>query len=175
MTRSGSHESASPNVQPLDQQQNLLGAVMRDAILAAAGAAADSAIAMEAAQPADAGETAALREASARAAGEVEGIKQGSASERARIKSIITSDQAKGREELAYYFAFDTDLAAETVLLALSKSPAAKTTLDNAMAREAQPKLGAGGERGSGEPPRMVSTEEVYARRRAAVAAVSQR
>ena len=29
---------------------------------------------------------------------------------------IITSDQAKGREELAHYFAFDTDLAADTVL-----------------------------------------------------------
>jgi hypothetical protein len=43
------------------------------------------------------------------------------------------------------------------------------------MAREAQPKLGVGGERASGDPPRMISTEEVYARRRAAVAAVSQR
>ena len=59
----------------------------------------------------------------------------------------------EGREELAHYFAFDTELAAETVLLALAKSPAAKTTLDNAMAREAQPKLGADGERGSTEPP----------------------
>jgi hypothetical protein len=92
-----------------------------------------------------------------------------------RIKSIIASDQAKGREELAHYFAFDTDLAADTVLSALSKSPAAKTNLDSAMALEAQPRLGAGGERGSAEPPRMISTEEVYARRRAAVAAISQR
>lgn len=150
---------------------------MRDVILAAAGAAADAAVvpASEPAQPADAGETAALREAAVRTAGEAEGIKQGSASERARIKSIITSEQAKGREELAHYFAFDTDLAADTVLSALSKSPAAKTNLDSAMAREAQPKLGAGGERVSSEPPRMISTEEVYARRRAAVAAVSQR
>lgn len=87
----------------------------------------------------------------------------------------LTSDQANGREDLAHYFAFDTDLAADTVLSALSKSPAAKTRLDSAMAREAQPKLGAGGERSSGELPRMISTEEVYARRRAAVAAVSQR
>ena len=150
---------------------------MRDVILAAAGVAADSAVVpdLEAAQPADAGETAALREAAARAAGEAEGITQGSASERARIKSIITSDQAKGREELAHYFAFDTELAADTVLSALSKSSAAKANLDSAMAREAQPKLGAGGERPSAEPPRMISTEEVYARRRAAVAAVSQR
>jgi hypothetical protein len=150
---------------------------MRDVILAAAGMVAEGGVvpASEAVQPADAGETVALRAAAARSAGEAEGIKQGSASERARIKSIITSDQAKGREELAHYFAFDTELAADTVLSALSKSPVAKTNLDNAMAREAQPKLGAGGERGSTVPPRMISTEEVYARRRAAVAAVSQR
>jgi hypothetical protein len=120
-------------------------------------------------------ETAALREATARAAGETEGIEQGSTTERDRIKAIISSDQAKGREELAQYFAFDTDLAAETVLLALSKSPATKSNLDTAMARESQPKLGTGGERVFAEPPRMISTEEVYARRRAAVAAVSQR
>jgi hypothetical protein len=129
----------------------------------------------ESAQAAETSETAALREAAARAAGEADGVKKGGASERGRIKSIITSDQAKGREELAHYFAFDTDLAAETVLLALSKSPAAKTNLDSAMAREAQPNLGTGGERVSAEPPRMISTEEVYARRRAAVATVSQR
>jgi hypothetical protein len=150
---------------------------MREVILAAAGAAADGTVVpdIESAQTAEAGETSALREAAVRAAGEAEGVKKGSATERDRIKSIITSDQAKGREELAHYFAFDTDLAAETVLSALSKSPAAKTNLDSAMAREAQPKLGTGGERVSAEPPRMISTEEVYARRRAAVAAVSQR
>jgi hypothetical protein len=150
---------------------------MQDVILAAAGAAADGTVMpdVESAQTVDAGETAALREAAARAAGEAEAVKKGIANERDRIKSIITSDQAEGREELAHYFAFDTDLAGDTVLLALAKSPAAKTTLDNAMVREAQPKLGVGGERGSGEPPRMISTEEVYARRRAAVAAVSQR
>ena len=150
---------------------------MRDVIFAAAGEAADTTFVptretSEHTEPRDDGTT---KVTQARAAGEAEGVKQGSASERARIKSIITSDQAKGREELAHYFAFDTDLVAETVLLALSKSPAAKTNLDSAMAREAQPKLGAGGERASGEPPRMISTEEVYARRRAAVAAVSQR
>jgi hypothetical protein len=150
---------------------------MQHVILAAAGAAADGTVVpdVEAAQAADAGEPPALRDAAARAAGEAEGVKKGSASERDRIKSIITSDRAKGREELAHYFAFDTDLAADTVLSALSKSPAAKTNLDSAMAREAQPKLGTGGEHGSSEPPRMISTEEVYARRRAAVAAVSQR
>jgi hypothetical protein len=150
---------------------------MRDVILAAAGEA-DNATLMPARETSGQGETRediSAQLAQARSAGETEGIKQGSASERGRIKSIITSDQANGREELAHYFAFDTDLAADTVLSALSKSPAAKTNLDSAMAREAQPKLGAGGERGSTELPRMISTEEVYARRRAAVAAITQR
>jgi hypothetical protein len=115
---------------------------MRDVILAAAGQAADE-------TPMHAHETSEHAElpddmtvAQARSGGETEGVKKGSASERTRIKSIITSDQAKGREELAHYFAFDTDLAADTVLTALAKSPAAKITLDNAMALEAQPKLG---------------------------------
>ena len=82
---------------------------MQDVILAAAGAAADGSVVrdVESAQAADVGETAALREVAARAAGEAEGVKKGSASERDRIKSIITSDRAKSREELAHYFAFD--------------------------------------------------------------------
>lgn len=150
---------------------------MRDVILAAAGEADDATL-MPSRGTSGQGEPRediSAQLAQARSAGETEGIKQGSASERARIKSIITSEQAKGREELAHYFAFDTDLAADTVLSALSKSPAAKTNLDSAMAREAQPKLGAGGERASAEQSRMINTEEVYARRRAAVAAVSQR
>ena len=75
---------------------------MRDVILAAAGEAADttSMPARESghAEPRD-DMTAQLTQA--RSAGETEGVKQGSTSERARIKAIITSDQAKGREELA--------------------------------------------------------------------------
>ena len=63
---------------------------MREVILAAAGAAANSAVTLETAQPADAIETAALREAAARSAVEAEGVMQGSASERGRIKAIIT-------------------------------------------------------------------------------------
>lgn len=133
---------------------------MRDVILAAASEAADATLvpARETSGPAEPHDDIAAQLTQVRSAGEAEGIRQGSASERARIKSIITSDQANGREDLAHYFAFDTDLAADTVLSALSKSPAAKTRLDSAMAREAQPKLGAGGERSSGELPRMIST-----------------
>lgn len=129
---------------------------MRDVILAAAGEAAHATVlpTRETNGPAEPRED---MTAQARSVGEAEGIKQNSASVSARIKSIITSDQAKGREDLAHYFAFETELAADTVLLALAKSPAAKTNLDSAMAREAQPKLGAGGERASAEPPRMIT------------------
>ena len=88
---------------------------MRDVILAAAGEAADATLmpTRETNGPAEPRDDMTEQLAQARSAGEAEGIKKGSASERARIKSIITSDQAKGREELAHYFAFDTDLAAE--------------------------------------------------------------
>jgi hypothetical protein len=94
--------------------------------------------------------------------------------ERERIKGILTSEAAKGRENLAQYFAFDTEFPAEVALAALAKSPATKGSLDEAMAREAQPKLGSGGERTTNQPPRVISTEDVYARRRAAVAAASK-
>lgn len=149
---------------------------MRDVILAAAGEAADvtTLAPHETTGPVETSEDITTRVAQARTAGEVEGLKQGSASERTRIRSIITADAAKGREELAHYFAFDTELAAEFVLVALAKSPAAKSNLDSAMAREVQPKLGAGGERTSNEPPRVISTEDVYARRRAAMTAAAK-
>lgn len=150
---------------------------MRDVILAAAGAAADvtTLAPHENTGPAETSEDIATRVAQARMAGEAEGLKQGSASERIRIRSIITSEAAKGREELAHYFAFDTELAAEFVLVALAKSPAAKSNLDSAMAREVQPKLGAGGDRSSAEPQRVINTEEIYARRRAAASGASAR
>lgn len=86
---------------------------MRDVILAGAGEAVDATImpTRETNGPAEPREDMAAQLAHARSAGEAEGIKQGSTSERDRIKSIITSDQAKGREELAHYFAFDTELS----------------------------------------------------------------
>lgn len=45
--------------------------------------------------------------------------------ERARIAAIVGGEEAKGREELAHYFAFETDMSAETVAAALKKAPAA--------------------------------------------------
>lgn len=150
---------------------------MRDVILAAAGAAAetDTMPARHAAAPVAAANDIAIQLGEARAVGVTEGARQGGLLERERVKSILMSESAKGRESLAQYFAFETDFPAEVALAALAKSPLAKGGLDDAMSREARPKLGAGGEHASAEPPRMISTEDIYARRRAAVAAVAKR
>jgi hypothetical protein len=149
---------------------------MRDAILAAAGEAAETTTFAVREIPAavDADAESDRRESAAREAGEAEGMKKGSASERARIKTIIGSEQAKGREDLANYFAFETEMSAEVVIAALAKSPPGPTGLDAAMAREPQPSLGPGGER-TQDVPRVISTEEVYARRRAAVVNTARR
>lgn len=150
---------------------------MRDVILAAAGAAAetDTVPAREAAAPVETGNDIATQLGEARSVGVTEGARQGGLLERERIKSILMSETAKGRESLAQYFAFETDFAAEVALAALAKSPATKGGLHDAMARETQPKLGAGGERATHEPPRVISTEEIYARRRAAASGASAR
>lgn len=150
---------------------------MRDVILAAAGAAAepDTMPAREPAQPVEASNDIAIQLGEARSVGVTEGARQGGLLERDRIKSILMSENAKGRESLAQYFAFETDFPVDVVLAALAKSPAIKGGLDDAMAREARPNLGAGGDRSSGEAPRVISTEEIYARRRAAASGASAR
>jgi hypothetical protein len=43
--------------------------------------------------------------------------------ERARIKAITGSDEAKGREDLANHLAFDTSMSADEAVKLLSKSP----------------------------------------------------
>jgi hypothetical protein len=148
---------------------------MREVILAAAVEAAAETNPIPVRQgPIDGGSDVALQLKEARSAGLTEGVRQGSAQERERIKSILMGENARGREALAQYFAFETDFAADVALGALAKSPAAKGSLDQAMAGEIKPRLGAGGERSLVEPPRVISTEDVYARRRAAVAAASR-
>ena len=151
---------------------------MRDVILAAAAAGAaaetDTVPVREEADSVQTGNDIATQVSEARSVGATEGARRGGLSERDRIKTILMSEAAKGRESLAQFFAFETDFPSEVVLAALVKSPASKAGLDEAMAREAQPKLGAGGERTTNQPPRVISTEDVYARRRAAVAAASK-
>lgn len=46
--------------------------------------------------------------------------------ERARIKGIMGSENAKGREQLAGHFAFDTDMTAEAANAALAAAPKAE-------------------------------------------------
>lgn len=58
-------------------------------------------------------------------AGKNAGAKESAAAERTRVKAILASDNAKGRENLAQHLAFDTDLGAEQATELLGKSPKA--------------------------------------------------
>ena len=56
------------------------------------------------------------------------GKREGATAERARAKTILTSENAKGREELANHLAFDTALDADQAVSLLGKSPKAEAT-----------------------------------------------
>jgi len=56
-------------------------------------------------------------------AGKKSGVAEATTAERARVKAIMTSENAKGREDLAQHLAFDTDLSAEQATALLAKSP----------------------------------------------------
>jgi hypothetical protein len=64
--------------------------------------------------------------ASATAAGHADGVKAGAAAERARIKTIVSSDKAKGRDQLAHSLAFNTELTAEQAIAVLGDAPEAQ-------------------------------------------------
>lgn len=53
-------------------------------------------------------------------------IEAATVAERGRIKAILDGEEAKGREDLARHFAFDTDQSPEAATAALGKSPKAK-------------------------------------------------
>jgi hypothetical protein len=57
-----------------------------------------------------------------------DGVKEGATAERTRVKAILGSEQAKGRESLAQHFAFETEDTAEKALAALDKSPKAEAS-----------------------------------------------
>ncbi|MCV0427815.1 MAG: S49 family peptidase [Roseibium sp.] len=67
---------------------------------------------------------------SATATARSEGEKAGAESERGRIKAILDSDEAKGREDLARHFAFNTDQSPEAANAALAKSAKATVSTD---------------------------------------------
>lgn len=56
-------------------------------------------------------------------AGKKSGVAEATTAERARVKAIMTSENAKGREELAQHLAFDTALDADQAVALLGKSP----------------------------------------------------
>jgi signal peptide peptidase SppA len=60
-------------------------------------------------------------------AGKKSGVAEATTAERARVKAIVTAEQAKGREEMAAHLAFDTDLSAEQATALLAKSPKVAT------------------------------------------------
>ena len=81
--------------------------------------------------------------ATLRAEGRAEGVK----SERDRVKAILSSDEAEGREQLAQAMAFEGDLSPEAAVALLAKSPKAAAPkvdpLAAAMDREKNPQVGA--------------------------------
>jgi len=58
-------------------------------------------------------------------------IASATGAERTRIKAILDGEEAKGREDLARHFAFDTDQTPEAANAALGKSPKAKVETDD--------------------------------------------
>ncbi len=86
------------------------------------------------------------------------------AEERSRIAAILTSDEAKGRDDLAKHFAFHTDMTPDAANLALSKSPVSGAVggLSTEMSGK-DPDLSDGG---SGEQKKSTMTD-VHAKRNA--------
>lgn len=56
-------------------------------------------------------------------AGKRQGSTEATTAERSRVKTILTSENAKGREDLAQHLAFDTALEADQAVALLGKSP----------------------------------------------------
>lgn len=61
--------------------------------------------------------------AEARAAGKAEGVQEGAAAERARVKAIIGSEHAAGREALAAHLAFGTAMAPAEAAAVMQNAP----------------------------------------------------
>lgn len=81
------------------------------------------------------------------------GVKDGATAERTRIKAILGSEQAKGRDGLAQHFAFNTDMTPEQAQAALDQSPkaeASKGRLDGAVP---QPKVDAVDSKAAADAP----------------------
>ncbi|WP_404291530.1 head maturation protease, ClpP-related [Microvirga sp. RSM25] len=99
----------------------------------------------------------------------------------ARVKAIMTADAAKGRQDLAEHFAYETDMTAEAAIAALAKAPTAAATPPvepqqpsespeaYAARRTAAAGLAAPGNPPPAKPTAKLSPREVFASRRNAV------
>lgn len=88
---------------------------------------------------------------------------EGAQSERARIKAIQESEEAKGRSKLAAHIAFSTAMGIEDARAMLAVAPteaptAAANPLAAAMAGVTNPKIGAGADSGVAETPEAQAT-----------------
>ncbi len=68
-------------------------------------------------------QTAATATADAAAAAVADAKTTGATEAKARIKSIMTSDEAKGRESLAEHFAYNTEMSTDDAIAAMKASP----------------------------------------------------
>jgi hypothetical protein len=93
----------------------------------------------------------------------------------ARIKAIMASDEAKGRQELAEHFAYETDMTAEAAIAALAKAPTAAAAPERpseeespegyAARRTAAAGLAAPGHQPERKPKASLNRSEIYASR----------
>jgi hypothetical protein len=75
--------------------------------------------------------------------GETAGRAAAQTDERARVKAIMSGDNAKGREALAAHFAFDTDMTAEAANAALAAAPKTEAKTSRLDGRVPQPQVSA--------------------------------
>ncbi|WP_146227142.1 hypothetical protein [Rhodopseudomonas faecalis] len=119
--------------------------------------------------------------AQARAEGFAEGEQKGRAeavkTERTRCAAILGAEAAKGREAMAHFCAFETDMSADQAVAMMGKAPALEATapamaaqspLDRAMSKFAGP---VGADAQPAVQSASIDFGGIYAARQAAVAA----
>ncbi|MCE6073395.1 Clp protease ClpP [Agrobacterium vitis] len=93
---------------------------------AKAGASAAASTGIEKEKPTMTDKTVAEHSSAEQAKIVADAVAKALADSKTRVKAILASDEAKGREELAEHFAHDTDMSAEAALAALAKAPKAE-------------------------------------------------
>ena len=99
------------------------------------------------------------------AAGLEEGKKAGATAERARIKAIVGSPEAKGREGLAAHYAYDTEQTAEAAEAALKVSAKAGASSLAERSRDALLQIHTGGTDRTKTDAVVIDSAAIYAER----------